>query len=110
LIGSVCPLCFGGGGGFKCTKPGHGYLLNFGNFIKFGITNVLSRRLSEHKRYNGKFSVIKTKLFENGQDALDWENSIKKRFGGNYVSKDICLRGYTETLPMCLKDALVETL
>jgi hypothetical protein len=112
MDGGKCPECFSGkrGGGIKTDKPSHAYILNFGNFLKFGISNVLEKRLKTHRQNNGEHVVIASKLFENGQDALDWENSIKKRFGGNYVSKDIFPYGFTETLPICLKEALVETL
>ena len=109
LRGTGCPAC-SDGGGFKPDKAGHGYLLDFGHFIKFGISNVLPRRLGQHKRNNGKFTVIETKLFENGQDALDWENDIKKKYGGWYVSKDVFPDGYTETLPMFFKETLLITL
>ena len=109
LYRTGCPEC-NDGGGFKTFKAGHGYLLDFGHFIKFGISNVLPRRLTEHKRNNGKFTVIKTKLFDNGQDALDWENDIKKKYGGWYVSKDILPHGFTETLPVFFKETLIAML
>jgi hypothetical protein len=109
MRGRGCPSCCEGGG-FKPDKAAHGYLLDFGYFIKFGISNVLKNRLQAHKRCNGKFMVIKTKLFENGQDALDWENDIKKKYGGWYVAKDILPHGYTETLPMCFKETLITML
>jgi hypothetical protein len=108
LKGSGCPLC-NEAGGFKTDKAGHGYLLNFGHFIKFGISNMLKDRFQSLTRNNGKFIVIKTKLFENGQDALDWENGIKKKYGGWYISKGICPDGYTETLPMCFTETLIES-
>ena len=109
LYKSGCPSC-SDGGGFKPDKAGHGYLLDFGHFIKFGISNVLPRRLSEHKRNNGNYTVIKTKLFENGQHALDWENDIKKKYGGWYVTKDVLPDGYTETLPIFFKETLITML
>ena len=109
LKGSGCPVCCGGGG-FKPDKAGHGYLLDFGYFIKFGISNAVKRRLVQHKYYNGKFTVIKTKYFDNGQDALDWENDIKKKYGGWYVSKDILPQGFTETLPVFFKETLIAML
>ena len=108
LVGKGCPMC--AVSGFKSNIPAYSYLLDFGHFIKFGISNRLKVRLSSHTTYNGKFTIIKTKLFENGQHALDWENSIKKKYGGCYVSKNICPRGYTETLPMCFKETLVSML
>ena len=108
LYGRGCPTC--ASSGFKTNIPAHGYLLDFGHFIKFGISNTLEVRLKSHTTYNGKFTVIKTKLFDNGQDALDWENDIKKKYGGSYVSKDILPHGFTETLPMCFKETLITML
>jgi hypothetical protein len=108
LRGHGCPSC--SVNRFKLNMSAHGYLLNFGHFIKFGISNVLTKRLSKLKDYNGKFTVIKTKLFEDGQDALAWENDIKKKYGGSYVTKDILPHGFTETLPMCFKETLISML
>ena len=108
LQGKGCPQC--ASYGFKTNIPSHGYLLDFGHFIKFGISNVLETRLKKHRQYNQKYTIIKTKLFENGEDALDWENSIKKKYGGSYVSKDVLPDGYTETLPMFFKETLLITL
>jgi hypothetical protein len=108
LQGHGCPLC--SATGFKNNIPAHGYLLDFGHFIKFGISNRLSSRLDRLKSYNGEFAVIKTKLFENGQDALDWENDIKKKYGGSYVTKGVFPHGFTETLPIFFKETLITML
>ena len=108
MRGNGCPSC--SVYGFKLDIPSYGYLLDFGHFIKFGISNTLKKRLREHKRNNGNYTVIKTKLFENGQHALDWENDIKKKYGGSYVSKDVLPDGYTETLSMFFKETLLITL
>ena len=108
MRGDGCPSC--AVYSFKLDIPSYGYLLDFGHFIKFGISNTLKVRLQRHKTKNGKFTVIKTKLFENGQDALDWENDIKKKYGGSHVSKEICPDGFTETLPMFFKETLLITL
>jgi len=108
LVGKGCPMC--AVNGFKPNIPAYSYLLDFGHFIKFGISNRLKARLSSHTTYNGKFTVIKTKLFENGQDALNWENEIKKKYGGWYVTKNICPQGFTETLPIFFKENLIAML
>lgn len=107
LSGRGCPSC--SISGYTLDLPAHGYLLDFGTFIKFGISNVLHNRLRRHKM-NGKYTVIETKYFENGQDALDWETAVKRKFGGNHVSKEICPDGYTETLPISLREELIATL
>lgn len=93
---SNCPGC-SLGGGYKKFKSGYIYILDFGNFIKYGITNNLDKRLVEHRRYS-EFSVIKTKFYEDGRIAQNWERDIKIIFGGNYVTKDIMPNGHTETL------------
>lgn len=108
MKGRGCPVC--AVHGFKPNIPAHVYLLDFGHFIKFGISNTLKVRLRSHIKQNGNYTVIKTKLFENGQDALDWENNIKKKYGGSYVTKDICPQGFTETLPVFFKETLITML
>ena len=97
LNGGGCPSCTNFG--FKPDKSAVVYLLDFGYYIKFGITNDLERRLVEHKR-NGTYNIIATKEYELGIDALVWERRIKKKFGGKYVGRDICPDGWTETLPL----------
>jgi hypothetical protein len=99
LNGSGCPKC--SKSGFNPNKPAHGYIIQFDDFLKFGITNNLEQRLKSH-RMNGEYTVIVTKKFTLGQVALDWENTIKKTHGGRYVTKDRCPDGYTETLSTLL--------
>jgi len=94
--GNGCPSCMKCG--FDPNKSAHGYILKFESFIKYGITNDLNRRLREHSRNNGNFLLHKTILFENGFDAVKWENIIKNKFGGKYVDKALCPDGWTETL------------
>jgi hypothetical protein len=97
-----CPTC--AVYGYDPSKPGTFYALDFVTFIKYGITNDLPRRLNEHKK-NGKFTISFTKLFENGIRAQMIESQIKQTLGGNFVTKEICPDGYTETLcPSKLKD------
>jgi hypothetical protein len=50
-----CPTC--AEYGFNNGKPAHAYILDFGDFIKFGITNSLDTRLQNHKR-NGEYNVV----------------------------------------------------
>lgn len=102
---SGCPKC--AEYGFNPSKEAWGYILDFGNFLKFGITNNLSRRLEEHKR-NGKYKVVHEQYHDIGQNALDWERGIKHSFGGNFVDKSICPDGYTETLCISILEELME--
>lgn len=95
LRGSGCPSC--ANHGFNPQKPGWEYVLDFGHFIKFGITNNLDGRLAAHKK-NGTYLVVHTQYHEIGQSALDWENDIKRTHGGRFVTKDECPDGWTETL------------
>jgi hypothetical protein len=108
LDGTSCPRC--AVYGFRLEKPGYAYVIDFGDFIKFGIATNLKHRLNEHIRNNGNYTPVITKLFENGADALIWENSIKKIFGGKFVSKERCPDGWTETLSPALLERVVNTL
>lgn len=106
-IGSGCPACADhSGGGFKVSKPAWEYAFVRENYLKFGITNNLSNRLADHKRC-GDFTLVHSRYHENGQQALDWENLVKKKFGGNFVSKRQCPDGYTETLPSHLLETII---
>ena len=93
--------------GFSPDKPGWEYIFTRDSYLKYGISNNLNRRLSEHKRY-GDIEIAHLKHHENGQDALDWENSIKKTHGGKYVTAVWCPDGWTETLPITYLKILLE--
>jgi hypothetical protein len=101
---SGCPTC--AKYGFVDDKPAYVYLLHFEKFIKYGITNNIKSRLSNHRRLNGNFIVISTRLYENGKDAKKWENEIKNKFGGRYATKEECPDGYTETLSVSLLEEI----
>jgi len=90
--------------GINLNLPTHAYILLFDDFIKYGITNNLERRLSEHRR-SGEFEIIRSKLFTNGKEAQAWETSMKTIFGGNFVNESKLKNGFTETLdPSLLKE------
>lgn len=93
---SSCPSC--STKGFNVSKKAHGYILDFGHFIKFGISTNVERRLTKHRSHNPAHKVIYTKEFVSGKDARRWENSVKKTFGCKFVTKDECPDGWTETL------------
>lgn len=103
IRGSGCPEC--STSGFDNSKPSVLYVLNFGYFLKFGITNDLTRRLYEHKK-NGKFTLVSEKLYIDGHHAQQLEKDIKHQFGGCFVSKKECPDGYTETLCVSKLDEL----
>jgi hypothetical protein len=96
LMGNGCPAC--AKYGFNPNKIGFTYILKFDSFIKYGITNNIKRRLHEHKKNVGDYEVIMITEHKNGQNALIWENEIKQKYGGKYVTKEIMSNGYTETL------------
>lgn len=102
----TCPMC--SKSGFKKNKMAYGYVLNFGNYIKYGITNTLNQRMQKLRLHNGEFMICGTIKFESGQRAIDWEINIKKKFGGNFMTKTECRDGYTETLSPCLLRELLK--
>lgn len=108
IMGGIgCPEC--AIHGYNPGKPGWLYILIFGDYIKYGITNNLSARLKQHKR-NGQYTIATTKLYEDGNKAKEWERNIKIIFGGRHVSKEICPDGYTETLCVSKLEALLDTI
>lgn len=101
IRGKGCPKC--ASYGFNPEKSATVYLLKFDKYLKYGITNDLNRRLTEHKRNNGNYSIVMTKFFENGSRAREIETMIKKIFSDeSNVASDQCPDGWTETLPVCL--------
>lgn len=97
MSGKGCPHC--AKYGFKNNISAHIYILKFDNFIKYGITNDLERRLLEHRK-NGDYELIATKFFKNGSDAKSWEEKIKTTYGGKFVDSARCPDGWTETLSL----------
>lgn len=99
LQGANCPSC--STYGFNPNKPAYLYYLkvttNDGQILyKIGITN---RTVNE--RFNltdlAKIEIVKQKLYENGQDALDWETKLKRQFKEyQYKGPNILSSGNTE--------------
>jgi hypothetical protein len=105
--GSRCPKCADHtGGGFKPNEPAWTYIFIRDNYLKFGVTNDLDRRLRVHKQ-NGNLLLIFNEYYDNGQFAIDWERNIKQKYGGNFATKEQCPDGYTETLPISLLEELI---
>lgn len=99
LSGRGCPSC--AKNGFDVNKPAYLYYLKVtadSNQIlyKIGITNK-----TVNERFNltdlAKIEIVKQKLYENGQDALDWETKLKRQFKEyQYKGPDILSSGNTE--------------
>ena len=106
MSGCGCPSC--AAYGFNPGRPAWIYILIFANFIKYGITNDLDRRLKDHLK-NGEYTVALSKLYEDGSIAQNWERDIKIIFGGRFVSKEIMPDGYTETLSLDKLQALLDS-
>ena len=105
LAGRGCPVC--AKTGFNPDKPAWTYILEFDGFIKYGITNNLKNRLDSHRK-NGEYKVAWARDYDHGYDAVEWENNIKRVYGGKYVTKEECPDGYTETLPLNLLESLIK--
>lgn len=95
--------------GFNVTKPAWIYILKFANFIKYGISNNLPRRLKAHRK-NGKYEIILSRLYNSGNIPFKWEENIKQIFGGRYVTKEQCPDGWTETLSIDKLQSILETI
>lgn len=99
IRGKGCPTC--ADYGFNPSSPAWEYAFTRDGYLKYGITNDLTRRLNEHRRH-GEFTLVHERCHEVGQLALDWENNIKRTHGGRFATKEQCPDGYTETLPVAL--------
>lgn len=102
-----CPRC--AKSGFDKSKPAYAYILKFDDFIKYGITNDLNRRMIAHK-INGNYDIVTSRLFEKGAYAHEWEVNVKKMLGGNYCTRDQFDNGYTETLSLNFLNNLIDML
>lgn len=99
LSGCGCPKC--AKHGFNIAKPAYLYYLKITTdtnqvLYKIGITN---RTVNE--RFNltdlAKIEIVKQKLYDNGQDALDWETKLKRMYKEyQYKGPDILSSGNTE--------------
>jgi hypothetical protein len=96
LNGQGCPYC--NPAGFNRNNAGWTYVLLFENCIKYGLTTHLKKRLRTHKT-SGNYEIKHTRLYQNGDDAWEWEKRIKNSLGGKFMSKENFPTGHTETLP-----------
>ena len=99
LNGKGCPNCTVSG--FQPNKPAYLYYLKITTdtnqvLYKIGITN---RTVNERFQIADlqKIEIVKQKLYENGQDALDWETKLKRMYKEyQYKGPDILSSGNTE--------------
>jgi hypothetical protein len=103
--GHGCPKC--AKHGFNPSMPAVVYGWTRDNYLKVGITNDLVRRLAEH-RLHGELTLVYERHYPIGHDALDFERRFKQTHGGNYVSREECPDGWTETFPLSLLSALCD--
>ncbi len=99
LNGSECPSC--AITGFDVNKPAYLYYLKItinDNQVlyKIGITNrTVDERFSLLEL--SKIEIVKQKLYENGQDAYDWEQKLLKLYKQyQYIGPNILKSGNTE--------------
>jgi hypothetical protein len=107
MAGRGCPAC--ADYGFNPDKPAWEYGFTRDGYLKYGITNNLTRRLNEHRKY-GEINLVHERYHERGQNALDWERHIKRTHGGRYATKEQCPDGWTETLCISKLNELNATL
>lgn len=107
LYGKGCPYC--SPKGFNRGRGGWSYIFTRDGYLKYGITGNLSERMYNHLRY-GQIELVYVKYHSDGSEAIEWENNIKKIFGGRFVTKEQCPDGYTETLSIGKLQSLLETI
>lgn len=99
-----CPNC--AEYGFNPDKSAWEYGFTRDGYLKYGITNDLTRRLYEHRKH-GEIVMVHERYHEQGHDALKWERYIKRTHGGRYATKEQCPDGWTETLPISLLERVI---
>ena len=105
--GNRCPSCPRHGGGYKPSKQGIFYIQTLyknKSFVgvKFGITNVSTRKRLNTQSAKSKFDheIFYELTLQDGQKILELENNIKEAMKGktSYISKEDMPDGYTETV------------
>lgn len=101
------------GTGFSKTKKGFVYVLKYmigkEEFLKFGITSDIKKRLGHSKRMNNSLmELLFYKQYRTGEEALDVENKIKRSVPCGVVGKDVLPDGYTETCDLKYLNKLKE--
>lgn len=96
LSGSGCPACVTCG--YQQAKPGNIYILQSDNLFKVGITNrKVERRLKDINKSSGLgFTIVYSKLYEDGSIPNDLENIALKHLRSTYQSPTEKFDGSTE--------------
>jgi hypothetical protein len=103
--GRHCTIC--AKKGYNKHKQGFFYILKFGDFIKYGISNNTKKRLRSYKRI-GDYEILRITSHENGEVALNLERAVKNILGGRFAPKEKFPDGYTETLSISLLPKLMD--
>jgi hypothetical protein len=103
---SGCPKC--ADYGFNPLLEAYCYVICYPDYIKFGITNDWERRKKEHVKTKGQFIKGFVKKVSTGDDALLWENTIKKTMHCGIVDSIKCRDGWTETISPELLHKIVD--
>lgn len=95
--------------GFNPNKVGYVYYLIFGDYVGFGITNLLDDRIKRHRTALGRCGYIMDNLsviqFDKGKDAATLETKIKKEMD----IVDSMVKGFRrEALNICDFQSLVK--
>ena len=96
-----CPVCNESEGTMR--EPSTLYVQRIthpskGVFYKLGVTNDISRRISQQKHYaNTEHEVLLIEDFETRREAQDLEQKIKGTITNKVVDKEDFPDGYTET-------------
>lgn len=96
--------------GFNPNKPAYIYIQNLsGKFLKFGITNRTPEQRMQTQSIKSIYShtLVYKHRFENGIDAMNIENDIKKQLICGVVDKKDMTDGYTETVSISDYDSLL---
>lgn len=99
-------------------KPSFVYLLSLntsdGVFLKLGYAKNLSTRISGYILKNTTVSILKVVPFETGRKAIEFENSLHKKYSAFSVPKEIMGKfmqnGKTECYPFYLFNTMLEEL
>lgn len=99
LAGSGCASCQKNG--FDVNKPATFYIVSFGDYVGFGVSNDKKTRLNKHRRStkqkNYAMSVVHTIDFDLGRKAKDLENRVQDVF--SWLAVDTGIEGFrTEAL------------
>lgn len=95
LGGRGCPKC--GKSGFKTTEDGVLYILSCGDLTKIGITNKTAlARAKEISNSYGEAFCVSAEFKMKGDDCLELETFLLKKFRQDYRQPDFKFDGFTE--------------